>query len=354
MSRIFSSLKLLISTGFLLLTTLSLLAQGNPFLYQNGTGWVSDFYDVIVPGDPSAFQTIQQGSDRSVLMWDRDANNNAGAWINPLSYVYALTYDDSIESEIRIRKVDFNQTEADELAQTYAQLMGQLPAFLRAGVDSINILASDALFGGNSFLHSIEITIGATSELYQQTGNLEEIILHEGTHAALDHLYTENSDWSAAQSLDSHYVSQYAADYPTREDIAETVVPYLGLRYHNSRIDASNQQSLNSGISHRMALLDSLGLDPYPMATNTTHRPDSDWVHTIRAYPNPVTGRQVHLELPDIQPTSLELLTSDGRLVDQFTPGATVLEIGEQPVGLYFIRIETENQSANIPLYIKR
>ncbi len=350
MNRIFSSLKLLVSAGFLLLASLSTLAQGNPFLYQNGTGWVSDFYDVIVPGDPSAFQTIQQGSDRSVLMWDRDANNNAGAWINPLSYVYALTYDDSIVSEIRIRKVDFSQTEADELAQTYGQLMGQLPAFLRAGVDSINILASDALFGGNNWLHSIEITIGATSELYLQTGNMEEILLHEATHAALDQLYTDNSDWATAQDQDPRYVSRYAADNPNREDIAETIVPYLGIRYQNARIEQSTQQSLNSSISHRMALLDSLDLDLYPMV-NATNLPTPDWAREVRIYPNPAT-EQVNLEIPGLKPTQLELLSAEGKLIASFEPTAQTLDVSRLPAGLYFVRIVIAEDWVNIPLQV--
>ena len=45
--------------------------------------------------------------------------------------------------------------------------------------------------------------------------------------------------WTAAQAADPDFISTYARDNPTREDVAETFLPYLALRYRPDRISRS-------------------------------------------------------------------------------------------------------------------
>ncbi len=353
MSAIILSLKKSLAIGLFLSFLSSIYGQGSQYIYNGGTNWVSDFYDVITEGDPSAFQSIQSQPDRPVLMWDRDANNSNGAWITPLAYVYQLRYDDSITAEIRLRKADFDLQDANRLATKYGRMMGQLPAFLRTGVDSINILASDALFGGNSFLHSIEITIGATSELYEQTGNLEETLIHEATHAALDHLYRVNADWTDARDLDPRFISRYAADNPDREDIAETVVPFLGLRYQNQRIEVSNQQNLQSFIPGRLDFLDSMKLNPYPMGAQTSLTSPS-WKPQVRIFPNPSSTGIFQLEIDDLQADKLEIFASDGQLILDLSPNTRQINLAKHPIGNYFLRVQKGQETTSYPIQRSR
>ncbi len=240
----------------------------NTYVYSNGTNWYAGFYDIIEATDPSAFKSVSYTKEENAKMWDREANNNKGAWITPKSWVYKLSYDDGISAEIRIRQLGFNKSQADSLADRYGKKIGQLPACLRKGVADINILKSDALFGGNNFMKSIDITIGQTSALYDQTGNMEETIFHEATHAALDYLYQQN--WSQFRDKDPKYISKYAADNPNREDISESFILYAALNYRIVRV-ASESVKITTNIPNRLLYYQQLGLDMYPFATKSVN-----------------------------------------------------------------------------------
>ncbi|WP_052158258.1 RICIN domain-containing protein [Lacinutrix jangbogonensis] len=237
----------------------------NTFVYNGGTNWQDSFYSIINATDASTFKTVTFETEKTAKMWDRDANNNQGAWSTPMSWVYTLTYNDGITSKIRVRQSDFTKNEAGVLANKYGNKMGQLPACLRKGVSLINIMKSDALFGGNNYNHSIDITIGETSKLYEKTGNMEETLFHESTHAALDNLY--QTDWKANRDKDATFISKYAAENPNREDISESFILYAALNYRPDRI-ASETKKIESNISNRIEYYKNLELDMFPFTTN--------------------------------------------------------------------------------------
>jgi hypothetical protein len=239
----------------------------NAYVYENGTNWHPSLYNIINSNDPSAFESIHFEGEKHAEMWDRDADNNNGALINPISWVFKLTYEDGITSEIRIRILGFTKDQGLALAKKYGKKMGQLPACLRKGVGYINILKSDALFGGNNFKHSIEITIGETSELYEQTGNMEETLFHESTHAALDNLYQE--DWPLHRDKDQKYISKYAADNPNREDISESFLMYAAVKHRTDRIQ-SEVAKINKNISNRLEFYNNKKFDMYPFTKNVS------------------------------------------------------------------------------------
>jgi hypothetical protein len=244
-----------------ILLSFPLSAQTN-YAYNGGTTWA--FTRVITEEDPSSYKKVDFTGITTAKMYDRDANDNQGDWVYPEVYMYKLSYDDNIESEIRIRKKDFSQQEADQTAARYGHKMGQLPACLRRGVHYINILKSDALFGGNNWEKSIEITIGKTSEDYERVGNMEETLFHEATHAALDNNY-RNDDWTASRDADGKFVSKYAYDNPNREDISESFLCYVGARFKAPRIYESDMQKLNAYMPERMVFFEQFDNDMYPI-----------------------------------------------------------------------------------------
>ncbi|MDW3192905.1 MAG: RICIN domain-containing protein [Cytophagales bacterium] len=237
----------------------------NPYVYERGTCWLTDAYDLITSDDPSTFENLAYVNEANAQMWDREANNDQGAWVTPLSWIYQLTYEDGITSKIRVRQLGFTKTEADSLAARYGYQMGQLPACLRRGTELINIMRGDALYGGNIWNHSIDITIGKTSELYHRTGNMEEILFHEATHASLDYLYREN--WNDYSNEDPRYISKYASDNPDREDISESFLLTAGLTFRAERIPSLADRIL-SNLANRMKYLEILSLDMYPFTDN--------------------------------------------------------------------------------------
>ncbi|MEM9819674.1 MAG: RICIN domain-containing protein [Bacteroidota bacterium] len=251
----------LCSKAFLLLLfPLSLSAQN--YVYSGGTTWA--FPNIIQAKDASAFKSAEYVTSEAARMYDRDANNNQGDWIKPEAYIYRLTYDDYITSEIRIRKKDFDRESANRLAQKYGHKMGQLPACLRRGTKYVNILKSDALFGGNNYEKSIEITIGKTSEEYEKVGNMEETILHEAAHAALDDIYQE-TEWTKTRDRDKKYISSYAAEYPNREDIAESFLCFVGVNFRRDRVNREDTQKIKTNNRNRLQFFERFNNDMYPV-----------------------------------------------------------------------------------------
>ncbi|MEL7145621.1 MAG: hypothetical protein AAFO69_04575 [Bacteroidota bacterium] len=246
----------------LLLACFNTLAQGN-YVYEQGTIWHPEFYDIINENDPSAFQSVTYTGQQNAQMWDREANNHQGQWTTPLSWIFRLRYQDQITAEIRIRQRGFEYNQAAVLAKKYAYMMGQLPACLRAGVKDINIMKGDALFGGNNSMKSIDITIGKTSELYEKTGNLEETLVHEATHAALDYLY--QTDYITHRNRDPQYISKYAYENPNREDISESFLLHLGLQYRKSRITPESQK-IQRQIPNRLRYYQLMNLNVHPFS----------------------------------------------------------------------------------------
>lgn len=69
----------------------------------------------------------------------------------------------------------------------------------------------------------------------------------------------------AAQARDGVFISNYARDHPSTEDLAESFVPYLVLRYRSSRISASMADTILRTIPNRLAYLDALNLNMWPI-----------------------------------------------------------------------------------------
>lgn len=260
----FNSKALRMFLGFFLFFNISVgaYAQNQGYLYVEGTGASDKFKDVIKSTDPSVFSNAAYINVKKAKMWDRDANNNQGAWIEPDSWIFKLNYQDGITAEIRIRKNDFDQAAAVGLAEKFGKMMGQLPANLREGVDYINILKSDALWGGNNFERSIEITIGKTSKDYEASGNMEEILFHEATHATLDDQYSKG--WKESRNKDSKFASKYSFDNPDREDISESFLLYAALNYRSNRIAEKEIEKIKQQIPNRINYYKNLNLNIHP------------------------------------------------------------------------------------------
>ena len=76
-------------------------------------------------------------------------------------------------------------------------------------------------------------------------------------------------DWMAAQESDGNYISTYARDYPQREDIAESFLSYLAVRYRSARISQSYRRTVLETIPNRIAYFDAQFGDMYPITTDS-------------------------------------------------------------------------------------
>ena len=237
----------------------SFAASAPPFL---GTVFVDD--DIITSSDPSSFIKITSIPSDSRIMFDRRANNGRGGWITLKATIFSAYYLDGNEIEIQVNP-EFNLNEATAKANFYGRKIGQLPALLRVDVKTVWIHKGDEAFGGgndNLLIH--------TDAAGYHGDVLEEALFHEACHTSLDSRVYGDS-WYKAQILDNQFISNYARDYPEREDVAESCALYYAVKFRSDRISKSVANIVRETIPNRMVVFDSLGINP----VSKTDRPPS-------------------------------------------------------------------------------
>jgi hypothetical protein len=213
--------------------------------------------DIITANDPTSFESISPAGHGSRVMFDRRVNN----WITVDAYLFNATFDDGLSVEVQVNP-EFGSAElAQAPAEKYAIVIGRLPSTLRKDVQTVWIHKGTELFGGGN--NNLLIHIGQ-ADVYESEGILEETFVHEASHTSLDHPHATAAGWVAAQDKDPTFISTYARDNPTREDIAETVLLYLAVRHGQDRIPSEIESTVLKAIPNRIQYLDGLTWDLYP------------------------------------------------------------------------------------------
>jgi hypothetical protein len=214
--------------------------------------------DIITPSDPTAFLGLIYVGQEPRTMFDRRVGN----WTAVSAYVFNASFDDGVTFEVQVNP-EFGTPEASQAtAALYADAIGRLPTVLRRDVEAVWIHRGVQPFGGGN--RSLLIHVGQ-ADLYVADGLLEETLVHEAAHTSLDANHAAAPGWLAAQSADPTFISTYARDFPTREDIAESFLPYLAVRFRPNRISASLRATILATIPNRIAYFDNLALQMHPI-----------------------------------------------------------------------------------------
>lgn len=213
--------------------------------------------DIIIATDPSAFQSLSYSGRGIRTMFDRRVND----WVDLNAYLYTASYDDGLSIEIQLNP-EFTAEEAKAEAERYGPMFGQLPTLLRKDVDTSWIHKGMTSWGGgnrNLLIHT------GRAELYLEDGIAEETLVHEASHSSLDAGIESNQQWLDAQQADPTFISTYAQDNPNREDVAESFLPYIALRYRRDRISTEYADTIQLTIPNRIQFFDSVVQDMYPL-----------------------------------------------------------------------------------------
>ncbi len=214
--------------------------------------------DIITASDPTTFQTLTSTGQGLRNMFDR----RAGAFIQLQAYLFNATFSDGLAAEVQVNP-EFGTTEAARVqAEKYAIVIGRLPRALRVSVATVWIHQGVQPFGGGN--NNLLIHVGQ-GDLYIADGILEEVFVHEAVHTSLDAAHANSVGWLTAQTRDVNFISTYARDNPTREDVAESFLPYLAVRYRSARITPALANTIVQTIPNRIAYFDSLGLVMLPI-----------------------------------------------------------------------------------------
>lgn len=217
--------------------------------------------DIITASDPSTFVGLTFAGTGSVLMFDRRIA--AFSFFN--AFLFDVTFSDGLGTQIQVNPEFGSAANAQIEAAKYGLLIGQLPTALRVDVDTVWIHKGLQPFGGgnnNILIHTDQ------ADDYAAGGFLEEVFVHEGSHTSLDATHAGSPGWLAAQAADANFISTYAMDNPTREDIAESFLPWLALRHRADRIDASLELAIAQAIPNRLEYFDSQSFDLFPVVAS--------------------------------------------------------------------------------------
>jgi hypothetical protein len=217
--------------------------------------------DTINDSDPTSFVALTYVGQETRSMYDRRVDK----YKKYDAHLFVAAFDDGVELEIQVNP-EFDLAAATIQAEKYTRVIGQIPYTLRNGLNDVAIHNGDKPFGGENKSIFIHTTQG---EKYINEGILAETLIHESVHAVIDKNHTRNAQWNQAQQQDISFISTYAEDHPFREDLAESFLPYLAVRYKHDRISEELKQTISSSIQHRIDYFDSLAIEIYPMVATS-------------------------------------------------------------------------------------
>ena len=227
----------------------------------DGTIWY--FPDVINSSDPTTFQELIFVGNEFREMYDR---RKGGKWVNKKAYLFNAIYEERI-IEIQVNPEFKNSDEAFEEALFYSEIIGRLPNFLLTNVKTVWIHKGNRDWGGGN--ENLLIHTGRTEE-YQILDIIEEVLIHEGGHTSLDWDWggiINQVEWQKAKRKDKEYISEYAKKFPRREDVAESILTWIAVRYRLDRISKENAEIVTKTIPNRLKFFDEQNFDMYPLVS---------------------------------------------------------------------------------------
>ncbi|MCA9615299.1 MAG: hypothetical protein KC586_21235 [Myxococcales bacterium] len=222
----------------------------------SGTAFVTN--DLLRPSDPSSFVSLAYAGVGTRTMFDR----RTASFGSVEAHLFDATFGVDTQVEIQVNP-EFDRATAETHARRYAEVIGRLPAFLFADLRTVWIHDGMELFGGgnqNLLIHTQQ------GDAYGDS--LEEIFVHEGAHTSLDGVHAASARWLEAQAADVSFISTYARDNPTREDVAESLGPYLAYRFGGDRVSAELRAQIQAAMPNRIRYFDCLGLSMDPLPTS--------------------------------------------------------------------------------------
>ena len=223
----------------------------------DGTVWLGT--NLITPSSPSDLISVTPAGQGVRKTYDRRIG-----WVTQNAYLFNATFNGSLPEEIIVNS-EFGSTDAAMTqAQYFARITGQLPRSCRTQIDALWIHAGNENVGGGN--RSLMLYSGYAAA---HGGYMEEAMLHECAHTSLDYGWKGSLDrtqWNAAAAQDPGFISKYARDNPTSEDVSESFGPYVAWKLGAaSGYSADQLAAIASQIPHRLAYLDSQGLDLAPV-----------------------------------------------------------------------------------------
>lgn len=152
---------------------------------------------------------------------------------------------------------------AQGLASLLLGPLGRLPAVMRQKLSHVVIQSGDhAAFGEH--LGRFFVVYADNMHTRLGTHDLDETVFHETVHATLDAEWSQSAEWQSAQKADGAFITEYAAEKPQGEDLAETALFALTYLRHRERLPPDVALGVETMIPARLAVLQRIFNAPEP------------------------------------------------------------------------------------------
>lgn len=240
--------------------TEEVVAVNDSWSLWDGGGTVYITADAMTPESPSDFLGITLSGIENRETYDK----RAGDWVRNDSWIFIASYKCALSTVEVIVNPEFTEEEALMEATRAAEVLGRLPVGSRTAVNEIWIHDGWELAGGGN--NAIELY---SEYVTTEFDYLEEVFSHEGAHASLDYYWggaVVEADWVAAVASDGQFISNYAAEYPDSEDVAESYSAFLIWALHRDQgLFPESAAQIQARIPARLAYFESLGPDYGPL-----------------------------------------------------------------------------------------
>ena len=238
---------------------------------------MSDFEkNIIKKKDPSSFLNLEFVGSKNLKMEESDPDN-FNLYENV--YIYKALYKNNHQITLRLHP-KFNKKKVEDIAYNLSYAIGQLPYFLTKSYNRANIF-KNKIYSKNDKGKKISAAAMAAPngtliiDITSEASNLkkpyfQETLLHEAGHFVFRAI-SYSDDFKFTRNQDSKFISKYATTN-IDEDLAETVVAWVGLRCKPERIKKSDFKKVSEGIKNRLKFIDNYAnkklVNTYPMECN--------------------------------------------------------------------------------------
>lgn len=208
-------------------------------------------FDIIRADDPSTFHCLEPMGQATRQIWDKRVDGE------PLveAFLFTARFTDGTEIEIAVNPEFGTDAAARDEAMRYTVPLGQLPTTLREGIARFSVHAGDEGFHAGT--GQIVVYAGRADQRLTYD-HLEESVFHESVHASWDDQHRLAPDWIAAQQADGGFLTDYAANSPEREDLAETALFTFALLHHPDRFPPVDSEDTRRAVPNRIAYIERL------------------------------------------------------------------------------------------------
>lgn len=227
-------------------------------LFENSV--VSNDIDFIMASDPSVPACMRYlGQATREMPGALDTSD----LMAPDVYTFEATFLDQSTVGIWVHPSIGSEEDAQYQAGLLVGPLGRLPAVMRQGLSHVVIQSGyHAAFGEH--LGHFFVVYADNVRARIETHDLEETVFHESVHATLDAEWAQSDEWLRAQAADGAFITEYAAEKPDGEDLAETALfAYTYLR-HPERLPSDILHGVETIVPARLAVLRTIFSAPEP------------------------------------------------------------------------------------------